>query len=70
MPPAWAGAEPQEMAQSCPEGPRCPCHPFPAPTLQAVPDRFKGCEQLPLSQGNIHMSNFMNLLKVLAEFVL
>lgn len=40
------------------------------PILQIVPDRFKDCKQLLLSQGNIHMSNFMNLLKVLVESVL
>lgn len=64
--------EAQEGAQSLyPRGSRCPCHPFPAPTLQVVPEKpRKGSEQWPLNQGNIHTSNFMNLLKVLAEFVL
>lgn len=38
--------------------------------VQAVADLLKGHKQLPSSQGNIRMSDFMNLLKVLAEPVL
>lgn len=78
-PPAWPDAEPRqrfshpEMEKKLPFGGPKVFMSLPlasAPDGQRVADMFKGCKHLPSSQGNIHRSNFMNLLKVLAESAL